>query len=95
MKQVGIKSFFNKAARYEVLADKDKTMDEIQRKNEQRTQEEYNNKRKFEGNKRDREMENKRKQREFEKLSKILLDDPSTSYICIYRIKASYIIIIY
>ena len=29
MKQKGIQSFFAKAARYEVLADKDRTMDEV------------------------------------------------------------------
>ena len=29
MKQKGIQSFFAKAARYEVLTDKDRTMDEV------------------------------------------------------------------
>lgn len=48
-------------------------MDKVQRKNEQRTQEEYNNK-----NKKEVEVFKKRKQREVEKLSNILLDDPST-----------------
>ena len=81
MNQKSIQSFFAKATRYEVLDDKDKTMDEIGRKNEQHLEEQYNKKRKLEEEKRNREMEKKRKQREFERRSNILIEGPESTLI--------------